>query len=449
MRSSPKTVQPSNTTGGAAKLLFRIIKTERPRPTFHATLPFVQPLLEEEIDHKLLDRKPFAENTYSLYKDDESCSFGISRNISHTSNFVIYHGELIRLTLVLLNASDSDLGFVSVLVRLQTPEGTYCLLDTKSSPANIFPKQGCVDYNLQFAATVVGNFVLQCFAYYTDVDGQEHTLSQSYRFTVHLCLNFTSNVHLVEDETEWESFATFHSSPVYIVDCFVYNVCQLPVYLHEVRFVLPEDDEKASKEDRKPSTLVKDLNIPSVGEERKDEAVVLNPGDCQTFSYLVYSAIEDPLRRSPSREKILGRIFASFTRFGGELAALEPALILEEPKSSEVAMITIQIVGVPSKIVVEVPFVATVKVVNRTPQSKQLYFQVIETKLSLYFHLWKIKGKERQGGVHCSDRSLWTTFGDFATESELQVGRGTNCIGTWCTLSIWFSCHGYRFERIL
>ncbi|EME31519.1 uncharacterized protein Gasu_11950 [Galdieria sulphuraria] len=384
-RSSP----PSQNTSlsGTPKLLFRIIKTERPKPTFHAPIPFIRPLFYEQVDRKSSYEKDFEVTTReSSPRTAEDSCFGITSNVSHTSNFNIYRGESVHLTLVLLNASSSDLGFVSVLVRLQTSEGSYCLLDTQSSPNNIFTTQASLEYNLQFVAKVVGNYALQCFAFYTDVDGQEHTISQSYRFTVHLCLNFIYDIRLVEEETDWEFFASLHPSSVYIVDCFIYNVCQLPVYLHEVHFLLSDNIgcERGSKEDQNPSIIVKDLNIPSVGgEERTNESLILNPGDCQTFTYLVYSAIEDPLRRkSSSRAKnVLGSIYASFTRFGGDRVVLDPALTVEEPKMSQVSMVTIEVVGVPSKIVVECPFVATMKVVNRTSQSKKFYFQVRRDKV--------------------------------------------------------------------
>ncbi|GJQ09663.1 hypothetical protein GpartN1_g1454.t1 [Galdieria partita] len=385
-RSSPLTSQNTNPSS-TSKLLFRIIKTERPKPTFHLPIPLVGPLFDEQVSQECYTETAHEESTKSIspYTAEDNW-FGITRNVTHTSNFSIYCGELIHLTLVLLNASSSDLGFVSVLVRLQTPEGSFCLLDTQSSPTSIFTTQASLEYKLQFTANVVGNYVLQCFAFYTDVDGQEHTISQSYRFTVHLCLNFISNIRLVEEETDWEFFASLHPSPVYIVDCFVYNVCQLPVYLHDVHYLLPYDNisERATKDEQKPSIIVKDLNIPSVdGEDKKGESLILNPGDCQTFTYLVYSAVEDPLRKrsSPRLKNTLGSIYASFTRFGGERVVLDPALILEEPKMSQVSMVTIEIVGVPSKILVECPFVATVKVVNRTSQSKKFYFQVRRDKV--------------------------------------------------------------------
>eukprot|EP00871_Galdieria_phlegrea_P004083 jgi/Galph1/4676/GphlegSOOS_G3382.1 len=403
MNSTTKPIQSRPSSSQPSKLVFRLVKTVHPRLTFHPSIPLAEPLFYPSNDVQLDEENAFEQGCCpNLQWPSEGSCFGISRSVSQSSNFsTVFRGETVRITLILFNNSDSDLGFVSVLVRLQTPDGNYCLLDSKTNPLNIFHKASSMDYPLQFLVETVGSHVLHCSAVYTDIDGQEHRTSQSYRFTVHLCLNVTANVKLVEEENDWEEFAKHHHSPVYIIDCYVYNVCQVPVYLHEIKFVSEEDEEPRSPNSTVETTaMVKDLNVPSVcrKDEEQDksdgnETTVMNPGDCQTYTYLFYSPFNDPLQTEGRHKsasfpttrhktrRILGKIHASFTRFGGELANLSPALILEEPVRSHMDHVEIDIVGVPSKIYVECPFSAIVKIINRTSSCRTLYFQVRRDKV--------------------------------------------------------------------
>ncbi|KAL3677934.1 hypothetical protein R1sor_020890 [Riccia sorocarpa] len=345
-----------SSTPGAHSLAFRVMRLCR--PSLHVDLGLrVDPIdliCGEDDVEKLVensDVEDVREKT-SFYKraelEEPVDALGLSGILVLPQTFgSIYLGETFCSYISVGNHTNHDVRDVGVKAELQTERQKLILADSTKNPLDFIRAGGRYDFIIEHDIKELGPHTLVCIAVYTDSDNERKYLPQYFKFMATNPLSVRTKVRMVKDTTYLEACIENNTRSHLFLD----NVKFDPAPPFSIKVLEPDVEDKDEHEGLL-SGLFNQVKL-----------VRANGGTRHFLYQLTAPATEAGVLKVPVTNA-LGKLELLWRTTLGEPGRLQTQQILGNPIPRK--EVSLEIAELPSRIVLEHPFLVRVSVNNAT-----------------------------------------------------------------------------------
>ncbi|KAG0613204.1 hypothetical protein M758_6G085200 [Ceratodon purpureus] len=262
----------------------------------------------------------------------------------------IYLGESFCSYISVGNHTSHDVRDVGIKAELQTERQRVTLYDSTKAPMDFVRAGGRHDFIIEHDIKELGPHTLVCMAVYTDSDGERKYLPQYFKFLASNPLSVRTKVRTVKETT-------------YLEAC-IENSTKSLLFLDHVRF------------DPQPPMTVTVLEVESNDNDEsegplsgllKQIKVIKANGGTRHFLYQFHKPAGAPVSAKADGSNTLGKLEIMWRTTLGEPGRLQTQQILGNPSPRK--EVSLRIVELPSRIVVERPFQVRMSVSNQTDRA--------------------------------------------------------------------------------
>ncbi|XP_020581666.1 trafficking protein particle complex subunit 13 homolog isoform X2 [Phalaenopsis equestris] len=248
----------------------------------------------------------------------------------------IYLGETFCSYISINNSSKFEARDVVIKAEIQTERQRILLLDTSKSPVESIRSGGRYDFIVEHDVKELGPHTLVCTALYNDGDGERKYLPQFFKFVVANPLSVRTKVRTVKENTFLEACIENHTkSDLYMDQVEFEPAPHWNASILKAEDCIPDNNAQASKVFKLPLLIRAGGGI---------------------FNYLYqlkHSSLDSGQGKVPG-SNILGKLQISWRTNLGEPGRLQTQQIIGTPFVQK--DIDLQVVEVPSPIILERPF---------------------------------------------------------------------------------------------
>ncbi|KAK9150082.1 hypothetical protein Syun_008391 [Stephania yunnanensis] len=285
-----------------------------------------------------------------------SDAMGLSGLLMLPQSFgAIYLGETFCSYISINNSSSFEVRDITIKAEIQTEKQRILLLDTSKSPVETIRAGGRYDFIVEHDVKELGAHTLVCTALYNDGEGEKKYLPQFFKFIVANPLSVRTKVRAVKENT--------------FLEACIENHTKSNLYMDQVEFEPTQNwSVKVLKADEHHSeTNFKNREI------FKPAVLIRAGGGTHNYLYQLISSTPGSTQVKIDGSNVLGKLQITWRTNLGEPGRLQTQQILGSPITHK--EIELQIVEVPSVIVLERPFLVRINLTNQTDQ-KMGPFQV-------------------------------------------------------------------------
>ncbi|OAE28661.1 hypothetical protein AXG93_2865s1020 [Marchantia polymorpha subsp. ruderalis] len=245
------------------------------------------------------------------------------------------------------NHTNHDVRDVGVKAELQTERQKLILADSTKAPLDYIKAGGRYDFIIEHDIKELGQHTLVCIAVYTDSDGERKYLPQYFKFLATNPLSVRTKVRMVKDTTYLEACIENNTRSHLFLD----NVKFDPAPPFVVKILEPDTEAKD------------DLDGLLSGLFNQVKLVRAN-GGTRHFLYQLTAPPPDPGVAKIPVTNALGKLELLWRTTLGEPGRLQTQQILGNPVPRK--EVSLEIAELPSRIILERPFLVRVTVNNST-----------------------------------------------------------------------------------
>lgn len=262
----------------------------------------------------------------------------------------IYLGESFCSYISVGNHSSHDVRDVGIKAELQTERQRITLYDSTKVPMDYIRAGGRHDFIIEHDIKELGPHTLVCMAVYTDVDGERKYLPQYFKFMASNPLSVRTKVRTVKETT-------------YLEAC-IENSTKSLLFLDHVRFdpqppmtvsVLEVEGSDNDDEEGPLSALLKQIKV------------IKANGGTRHFLYQFHKPAGPPVAAKADGSNTLGKLEIMWRTTLGEPGRLQTQQILGNPSPRK--EVNVRIMEIPSRILLERPFLVRMSVSNQTDRA--------------------------------------------------------------------------------
>lgn len=335
---------------GTQSVAFRVMRLCR--PTFEVESPLRFEGLDLMGGEDLLDEgcllkgkdKSDSDLTYRsrLILHHPSDAMGLSGLLVLPQSFgAIYLGETFSSYISINNSSNFEVKDVVIKAEIQTERQRILLLDTSKSPVESIRAGGRYDFIVEHDVKELGAHTLVCTALYNDGDSERKYLPQFFKFIVANPLSVRTKVRIVKETTFLEACLENHTKSNLYMDQVEFEPAQ-----HWSATLLEADDHHSQN-----SNLTRELF--------KSPILIRSGGGIYTFLYQLRMSAQ-----GSGGSNVLGKLQITWRTNLGEPGRLQTQQILASPIAQK--EVELQVVDVPSVIILENPFTVRLNLTNHT-----------------------------------------------------------------------------------
>ncbi|BBN02599.1 trafficking protein particle complex subunit 13 [Marchantia polymorpha subsp. ruderalis] len=346
-----------SSTQGAHSLAFRVMRLCRPALQVDLGLRVdpVDLICGEDDVQKLVENHGDVEDSKdktSFYRraelEDPIDALGLSGILVLPQTFgSIYLGETFCSYISVGNHTNHDVRDVGVKAELQTERQKLILADSTKAPLDYIKAGGRYDFIIEHDIKELGQHTLVCIAVYTDSDGERKYLPQYFKFLATNPLSVRTKVRMVKDTTYLEACIENNTRSHLFLD----NVKFDPAPPFVVKILEPDTEAKD------------DLDGLLSGLFNQVKLVRAN-GGTRHFLYQLTAPPPDPGVAKIPVTNALGKLELLWRTTLGEPGRLQTQQILGNPVPRK--EVSLEIAELPSRIILERPFLVRVTVNNST-----------------------------------------------------------------------------------
>ncbi|TYG97307.1 hypothetical protein ES288_A10G028400v1 [Gossypium darwinii] len=355
----------STTPQGIHSLAFRVMRLCK--PSFHVEPPFrldpsdlfvgedifddplaasnLSPLLSSHVNKSTDSSDMTFANRFLLHHPSDAMGFS-GLLVLPQSFGAIYLGETFCSYISINNSSNFEVKDVIIKAEIQTERERILLLDTSKSPVGTIHAGGHYDFIVEHDVKELGAYTMVCTALYNDGDGERKYLPQFFKFVVANPLSVRTKVRTIKETT-------------YLEAC-IENHTKSNLYVDQVEFEpAPHWTAKILKADE-----FYPADNSSTGEIVKPPILVRSGGGIHNYLYQMKISSPGSEQVKAKRSSILGKLQISWRTNLGEPGRLQTQQILGNPSSCK--EIELQVLGIPSLIILDKPFSVDLNLTNHT-----------------------------------------------------------------------------------
>ncbi|XAR59145.1 hypothetical protein NMG60_11014811 [Bertholletia excelsa] len=261
----------------------------------------------------------------------------------------IYLGETFCSYISINNSSNFEVREVVIKAEIQTERQRILLLDTSKSPVESIRAGGRYDFIVEHDVKELGAHTLVCTALYNDGDGERKYLPQFFKFIVANPLSVRTKVRVVKEMTFLEACIENHTKSNLYMDQVDFEPAP-----HWSATILKADGHHSED-----SALDRDIFKPPV--------LIKSGGGIQNYLYQLKSSSQGSAPVKVEGSNILGKLQITWRTNLGEPGRLQTQQILGNPIARK--EIDLQVVEVPSVIMLEKPFLVHLNLNNQTDRT--------------------------------------------------------------------------------
>ncbi|KAA3478907.1 trafficking protein particle complex subunit 13-like isoform X1 [Gossypium australe] len=381
----------STTPQGIHSLVFRVMRLCK--PSFHVEPPFRLDPSDLFVGEDIFDNPLAASNLSPLlsshvnkFTDSSDMTFANRFLLHHPSDAMgfsgllvlpqsfgaIYLGETFCSYISINNSSNFEVKDVIIKAEIQTERERILLLDTSKSPVGTIHAGGHYDFIVEHDVKELGAYTMVCTALYNDGDGERKYLPQFFKFVVANPLSVRTKVRTVKNQSAQmcmcPSVATCKSvfailfppqETTYLEAC-IENHTKSNLYVDQVEFEpAPHWTAKILKADE-----LHPADNSLTGEIVKPPILVRSGGGIHNYLYQMKISSPGSEQVKAKRSSILGKLQISWRTNLGEPGRLQTQQIVGTPSSCK--EIELQVMGIPSLIILDKPFSVHLNLTNHT-----------------------------------------------------------------------------------
>ncbi|XP_057950354.1 uncharacterized protein LOC131145225 isoform X2 [Malania oleifera] len=276
---------------------------------------------------------------------DPSDAMGLSGLLVLPQSFgAIYLGETFCSYISINNSSNFEVREVVIKAEIQTERQRILLLDTSKSPVESIRAGGRYDFIVEHDVKELGSHTLVCTALYSDGDGERKYLPQFFKFIVANPLSVRTKVRVVKGTTFLEACIENHTKSNLYMDQVEFEPSQ-----HWSAKILKPDEQHLEKD-----SLAREIFKPPI--------LVRSGGGIHNYLYQLKSSLHGSTHTKVEGSNILGKLQITWRTNLGEPGRLQTQQILGSPITHK--EIELQVVEVPSFVVLEKPFLVHLNLTN-------------------------------------------------------------------------------------
>ncbi|KAG0497062.1 hypothetical protein HPP92_001753 [Vanilla planifolia] len=262
----------------------------------------------------------------------------------------IYLGETFCSYISINNSSSFEARDVVIKAEIQTERQRILLLDTSKAPVESIRSGGRYDFIVEHDVKELGPHTLVCTALYNDGDGDRKYLPQFFKFVVANPLSVRTKVRAVKGITFLEACLENHTK------------CNL--YMDQVEF---EPSENWTVSVLKPDGYIANNSTQTSSMIFRPPRLIKAGGGIFNYLYQLKQLAEDSGQMKVGGSNVLGKLQITWRTNLGEPGRLQTQQIVGMPIVQK--DIDLQVVEVPSSIIIERPFLVRLKLTNQSERS--------------------------------------------------------------------------------
>ncbi|GAB2298689.1 hypothetical protein Dimus_032761 [Dionaea muscipula] len=348
---------------GSHSLAFRVMRLCR--PSLHVDSPlrfdpadllvgediFDDPIAAAELPPLLHSQSPENVDPDLTYRSrfllkNSADAAGLSGLLVLPQSFgAIYLGETFCSYISINNSSGHEVRDVVIKAEMQTERQRVLLLDSSKSPVESIRAGGRYDFIVEHDIKELGAHTLVCSALYNDGDGDRKYLPQFFKFIVANPLSVRTKVRVVKETTFLEACIENHTKLNLFMDQVEFQPAQ-----HWTATVLKADSHHSE------NSIVREIFKPPT--------LIRSAGGIHNFLYQLKLSTQDSAQAKVEGSNILGKLQITWRTNLGEPGRLQTQQILGSPIPRK--EIKLQVVKIPTAIVLQSPFVVQLNLSNQT-----------------------------------------------------------------------------------
>lgn len=342
------------TAGGHHSLAFRVMRLCR--PSFHSSAsPLRLHLSDIFAGEDLLSADDLLRHyeggssseftfRHRFVLDKPTDAFDVSGLLVLPQSFgAIYLGETFCSYISINNSSSSEAKDVIIKAEIQTEKQRILLLDTSKAPVESIRSGGRYDFIVEHDVKELGAHTLVCTALYNDGDSERKYLPQFFKFVVANPLSVRTKVRSVKDIT--------------FLEACIENHTKSNLYMDQVEFEPAQNWSAILLKANEHETT----NVSKKREIIRPPTLIRAGGGIYNYLYQLKQPHESGKTKIDSN--ILGKLQITWRTNLGEPGRLQTQQIIGTPTTRK--DIDLQIVEVPSSIILERPFSVKLLVTNQ------------------------------------------------------------------------------------
>ncbi|KAL0904191.1 hypothetical protein M5K25_026266 [Dendrobium thyrsiflorum] len=257
----------------------------------------------------------------------------------------IYLGETFCSYISINNSSRFEARDVVIKAEIQTERQRILLLDMSKSPVESIRSGGRYDFIVEHDVKELGSHTLVCTALYNDGDGERKYLPQFFKFVVANPLSVRTKVRTVKEST--------------FLEACIENHTKSNLYMDQVEF---EPVQNWSASILKADDNISNSNA-QASEIFKLPLLIRAGGGIFNYLYQLKQSSQESGQVKVGGSNILGKLQITWRTNLGEPGRLQTQQIIGTPLIQK--DIDLKVVAVPSPIILERPFLVSLKLSNQ------------------------------------------------------------------------------------
>lgn len=234
--------------------------------------------------------------------------------------------------------------------ELQTERQRVTLYDNTKAPMDFICAGGRHDFIIEHDIKELGPHTLVCMAVYTDADAERKYLPQYFKFMASNPLSVRTKVRIVKDTTYLEACIENSTKSLLFLDHVRFDP-QPPMTVSVLEVESNENDESEGP----LSGLLKQIKV------------IKANGGTRHFLYQFHKPAGVPVSTKADGSNTLGKLEIMWRTTLGEPGRLQTQQILGNPSPRK--EVSLRIVEIPSRILLERPFLVRMSVSNHTDRT--------------------------------------------------------------------------------
>ncbi|KAK8916647.1 hypothetical protein KSP39_PZI022887 [Platanthera zijinensis] len=261
----------------------------------------------------------------------------------------IYLGETFCSYISINNSSNFEARDVIIKAEIQTEKQRILLLDTSKSPVESIRSGGRYDFIVEHDVKELGPHTLVCTALYNDGDGERKYLPQFFKFVVANPLSVRTKVRTVKETTFLEACIENHTKSNLFMDQVEFEPAEY------WRASILKVDESISDSNAQTNKIFRSPLLIRAG------------GGIFNYLYQLTQTSQESGQVKVGGSNILGKLQITWRTNLGEPGRLQTQQIIGTPLLPK--DIDLQVVDVPSAIILERPFLVCLKLTNQSEKT--------------------------------------------------------------------------------
>ncbi|XP_038979664.1 trafficking protein particle complex subunit 13 isoform X2 [Phoenix dactylifera] len=268
----------------------------------------------------------------------------------------IFLGETFCSYISINNSSNFEARDVVIKAEMQTEKQRILLLDTSKSPVESIRSGGRYDFIVEHDVKELGPHTLVCTALYNDGDSERKYLPQFFKFVVANPLSVRTKVRTVKENTFLEACIENHTKSNLYMDQVDFEPAQ---HWTATRF---EADEHTSEIHSQTRGILRSPVL-----IRGSPVLIRAGGGIYNYLYQLRPPLQEAGHAKADGGNILGKLQITWRTNLGEPGRLQTQQIHGTPISHK--DIDVQVIEVPSVIILERPFLVHLCLTNQTDRT--------------------------------------------------------------------------------